>query len=277
MFLKKAKIIELAKEKLAENDLVLRRKIEHYDTSTYLLVDETHYAFLIKDGELQETLTAGKYKVTNKKNDTAKLEVVYVPKTTKMKMYWGTRNQFDFRDPIENILIKVGANGEIDFQIASPRKFVLELVGTKPNFTTDDLKEKVHGKLILELEKIIADIMKRNKLSYDRMEENKSEISRLVKMEISKIFEREFGLKVVSFVINGIIIPEEHIEKLLLAREQRKQKEFEQQKQILDEQKQKEQEIKKQEIKKQEIQIESEDEGEDEGEQEALLIGEDKE
>lgn len=270
MFFKKAKVIELEKDKTEETELFVRMPIEDYDSSTCILVDETHVAVLIKDGELQETLGYGKHPITINKKDCVKLEVVFIPKTTKMKMYWGTRNQFDFRDPNEDVLIKVGANGEIDVQIATPRKFFLELVGTKQNFSTDDLKEKVHGKLVMELEKIIADIMKRNKLSYDHMEENKSEISRLVKMEISKIFEREFGLKVVSFVINGIIIPKEHLDNLMQARSARMEKENEKQKERLTQIKQKEEQINLQEKEEEEQEVEAE-------EKRAMLIGEDEE
>ncbi len=220
----KRQIIQLGNEPINENELFIRRKIPQYDIGDFLIVDEGYNAVLIRDGELLNTLPAGKHPLTKKKKDTAQMEVVFMPKTTKMKMLWGTKNQFDLRDPNENLVLKVGANGEIEVQIVTPRKFFLELVGVKQKFTTEDLSERIQGKLIVELETLIAKIMKEKCLSYDFFEENKGIISKLIKPELSKIFEVEYGLKVTSFVISGVIIPETFLELLEKTRQEKRAK-----------------------------------------------------
>lgn len=216
----KKRLIKQDENKSADS-LFVRVKIPDCSANDIVLVDEAHNAVVIKNGQLLQTLNAGRHQIVKYGKSKDLYEVVFFPKTSKIKMLWGTKEQFSFRDPLEDVVLKVGANGEIDIQITSPRKFFLELGNKKENFTVLDLKENVQAKLLTYIEEFIAKYMQENKISYDSFEEKKSVVATEIKPYVSNYIEKDFGLKIASLTINGVIIPNQYINQLISAREKR--------------------------------------------------------
>lgn len=201
--------------------LFVRVAVEDCSSGDVVLVEESCTAIIIKNGQMQQTLNAGKHSLLSYGTTKDHFEVVFLPKTTKIKMLWGTKEQFSFRDPVEDVSLRVGANGEIDVQIVSPRKFFLELGKQKQVFKATDLKESIQNKLISYIEQFTAIYMREQKMSYDRLDENKTFVAREIKPFVSNEMEKDFGIRIASLTINGVIIPKQYLEALAQAKEQR--------------------------------------------------------
>ncbi|MCQ2565103.1 MAG: hypothetical protein MJ152_04550, partial [Clostridia bacterium] len=63
-----------------------------------VLVPETHNAILIKDGQMLQTLSSGKYLISKfvdlKTELDSTLEVLFMSKTAKLNLLWGTAQKF---------------------------------------------------------------------------------------------------------------------------------------------------------------------------------------
>lgn len=200
-------------EEISNNDLFIRRDLSHYDRNSILLVYPTHYAILIKDGVIYETLQEGKHYIFDKKDDkhTRQVEVIYMSKTAKLQALWGTRNRMNMRDPLTNLRVEVGINGEYEVQIKEPRKFYLLLAGVDRSFNLDTLKERLLGRILNTVEPVCAKYMRQNNLSFTDFAEHRNEIAKLVKDEIKEMFDKDYGLNLYSFSILNCYIPDNYI------------------------------------------------------------------
>lgn len=203
------------------DSLFVRIAIPNCSANDTVIVEESNNAIVIKNGQLLQSLNPGKHQLVKYGMSKELYEVVFFPKTSKIKMLWGTKEQFSLRDPLEDVVLRVGANGEIDVQIISPRKFFLELGNKKDNFTINDLKESMQAKLLTYLEEFISKYMTQNKISYDSLEEKKNLVANEIRPYVSSKIENDFGLKIASLTINGVIIPNQYINELVKARENR--------------------------------------------------------
>ena len=204
-----------------QNDVLFSKQpidTKEYDKSSYIIVPDTHNAIIIKDGIAQQTLPSGKHKLFEKESfslkDSHDYEVIFVSKTAKLNIYWGTENRFDMRDPITGTAIKLGASGEMEVQISNPRKAYLELIGYNKNFNIEDLKKRLQGRLLAEVQYNLANIMKEKNLSYDRLGEVLLPVSNEILPHIADMFDKDYGLKVFSFTISCVLIDDAEIEKI---------------------------------------------------------------
>ncbi|MCD8372077.1 MAG: SPFH domain-containing protein [Clostridia bacterium] len=193
------------------------------DADTKIIVPETHNAIILKDGVLMETLNSGSYDIFKEKAKSkwkgVVVDIIYLSKTAKLKVLWGTKSQFSFRDEETDLPLKVGAHGEMEVQIGNPRKAYMELIGADKTFTTENLKERLSMRLLGKIEPAIAAAVKELNLTYDRINEHKDEISQAVLPAVSKLYEEDYGLKVFSFTIGSVVISPEDISKIEEARE----------------------------------------------------------
>ena len=203
---------------------VLFRKIEasDCDSKTTIIVPETHNAIIIKDGIALETLSSGRHKIFDKNNAydkkvediTEEIEVIYISKTAKLNILWGTTDRYDMRDPVTGTSIKLGASGELELQVSNPRKAYLELIGQNEKFSVDDLKMRLQGRLLAEVQFQLANIMKDKNLSFDRLGEVLLPISNEILPHIQDLFEKDYGLRVFSFTISRVLIDENEVDKI---------------------------------------------------------------
>jgi membrane protease subunit (stomatin/prohibitin family) len=135
-------------------------------------------------------------------------------KTAKLKANWGTLNKLVLRDVLTDLPMEVGANGEYEVQIKDPRKFYLELVGADKNFTLDKLKERLQGRILSEIEPVVAKVVREQNVAYYDLAEKKNVIAKEVFEAIAKMFEKDYGISLYSFVISKIFVANENIEKI---------------------------------------------------------------
>ena len=203
-------------------ELFRRVPAENLDPDARIIVPETHNAIFIKDGILMDTLNSGSYEVfedkSRRKCKNSAVEVIYLSKTARLKVMWGTKTRFDFRDPETDVPVKLGAHGEFEVQISKPRKAYMVLIGAEDQFTVQDLKERLSTRMMSKVEPAIARAMREGGISFDRVSEHKDEIARAVLPELSKMFEEDYGLKIFSFTIASVVISDEDIAAIRAAR-----------------------------------------------------------
>ncbi len=196
--------------------------VDGLDADAKLVVPETHNAILIKDGMAMDTLNSGSYDIfeekSRRKSKNVSVEVIYMSKTARLKVMWGTRSQFSFRDPETDVPVKLGAHGEFEVQISNPRKAYMVLIGAEKEFTVQDLKERLVMRMLSKTEPAIAREMRAGALSYDRISEHKDEIAAKIMPDLKDMFE-DYGLKLFSFMIGNVVISDDDIAAIREARE----------------------------------------------------------
>ncbi len=213
---KKVQLIGLNELELTNNDLFVRKAVDHLDADARVIVYETHCAILLKDGVLQDTLTAGDYPLFDKKRGLFKdhkigsftVELIYVSKTAELQVFWGTPTPFELRDPLTDIPFRLGASGEFGVRVADPRKFYLKLIGADAHYTVDMLKQRLRGRMLGEIEPAIARAVKEQSLSYSELAEHKQALAEDLLPAVRKLFADGYGLEVTYFLIGNIVINE---------------------------------------------------------------------
>jgi rubrerythrin len=200
-------------------------------------VPETHRVIYIKNGQMQEVLDAGLYPVFQvqkglfghiKKVDAVTLDIIFISKTCKVKVLWGTREPIRSRDPLTQIPVTIRSNGEFTIQIDNPKKFYLEIVGADKVFNIESLKERLAARMLSFVEPVIAKYMHDKQMSYVDVSAEKKNIQDTILPEVDKMFVEEDGLKCSSFTIYSISIDDAQMEaiedKLAQERDELKEK-----------------------------------------------------
>lgn len=216
-----AKQIQVIRYDGDNTELFKRICADGLEPDAKLVVPETHNAILIKDGVLMDTLNSGSYDIFEEKSKKCRnvsVEVIFLSKTARLKVMWGTKTRFDFRDPETDVPVKVGAHGEFEVQISNPRKAYMVLIGAENDFTVQDLKDRLSVRMMSKVEPAMARAMREGSISFDRISENKDVIAAAVLPELQKMFDEDYGLKVFSFTIASVVISDEDIAAIVAAR-----------------------------------------------------------
>ena len=94
----------------------------------------------------------------------------------------------------------------------------------REQFSLEKLKERLAMRMMSKVEPAIARAMRENSLTYDRMSEHKDEIAQSVLPVLSKMFEEDYGLKMFSFTLAGVMISDEYIRAIETAKRELKEK-----------------------------------------------------
>ena len=205
---------------LTNNDLFVRVSAQDMPNNTEIIVEDTHSAVLIKDGQLMNTLAAGRYPLYAKgdKGNIRRVDVIYMSKTAKLRAFWGTKNRLSMRDPVTGVPVEVGANGEFEVSVANPRQMYFELIGAEKAYTVEQLRERLLLRMMDALESIVAGIMETKQLCYSELAAHKLEIAGEVKASLAEMFARDYGLALRSFTIARVFVPDDSLERIAAAK-----------------------------------------------------------
>ena len=201
-------------------ELFVRESADSLHAKAQVVVPETHTVLLIKDGVVSEALAPGRHDIFDTENgffrlkkdsDCATVDFVFISKSAKLPMLWGTATPIRTRDPITGVPVSVGVNGELEFRVKTPKQFYLELVGADTEYSVDKLKKRLLRRFISIIEPTIAQIMRAEKISYIDFSENKAKIAQLLEKSVGEVFAAEYGLELCSFTIGSAIISDSDI------------------------------------------------------------------
>ena len=227
-------IAEVIKFEGPQDALVWKFPVEDFNATSQLIVDETHEALLVVNGNAADLFTAGRrtlsvpnipiarklIEIPTGGNSPFPCKVFFISKVHQMDLLWGTQGPIALEDPLYDIFMHVMANGSMSISVDNSRKFVLKMVGFRDNFSNDELISKFRGIISSHVKDCISKIMINGMLSYFMMNAHLFELSGVIKERLDAIFE-EYGIKIQYFNMETIEVPEADYQKVSEAKERR--------------------------------------------------------
>lgn len=225
-------ISEVIKFGGAPDDLVWKYGGEEFNATSQLIVDETHQALLVINGQAADLFESGSHTLSVPNIPLLKriiniptngvspftCKVFYVSKIHQMDMLWGTVGDIVLEDPIYSILLHNKLRGSMTYSIVDTRKFLLKLVGFKNVFKPNELVQNFRGIINAHVKDCVSKIMINGKLSYFVINANLFDISMAVKERLDDIFD-EYGIKIEFFNIESIEVPDDDLAYISAAKE----------------------------------------------------------
>ncbi len=227
-------IAEVIKFEGPQDALVWKYPIEDFNATSQLIVDETHEALLVVNGNAADLFTPGRrtlsvpnipiarslIEIPTGGNSPFPCKVFFINKVHAMDLLWGTQGPIALEDPLYDIFMHVMANGSMSVSVENSRKFMLKIVGFRDRFSPEDLVSKFRGIISSHVKDCISKIMINGMLSYFMMNAHLFELSGVIKERLDAIFE-EYGVKIEFFNIETIEVPEADYKKVSEAKERR--------------------------------------------------------
>lgn len=214
--------------------LVWKSRVEDFNTTSILIVPETHVALLVVNGNACDLFPPGRHTLETPNIPLVKkiiniptsgktsfpCKVFYINKVHQMDITWGIPGEITLNDPLYDIFLHIGMCGNMNFRIndEGARQFMLKLVGFRDDFDSEQMVSKFRGIIKQYVKSAISKIMNTAKVSYFDMNENLFEISGVVKEQLTPIF-LDYGIDVLQFNIESITVPDEDFEAVKRAKE----------------------------------------------------------
>lgn len=204
------------------DDLVWKSPIEDFNTTSHLIVDETHVALLVVNGAAADLFGPGErtlslpnipilrsiVNIPTGGETPFPCKVFYVNMVHQMDILWGTQGPITLEDPLYDIFLHVMLRGSLSLSVEDARKFLVKLVGFRDRYDAQSLVAKFRGIISSHVKDCISRIMINGKLSYFIMNANLFEVSNVVKERLDEIFS-DYGIRIEFFNIESIEVPEQ--------------------------------------------------------------------
>lgn len=206
--------VEPDNDVLAYRFPVMDREIKN---GAALTVRESQMAVFVNEGNIADIFTPGKYNLTTQNlpilttlmnwdkafNSPFKAEVYFFSTREKIDQRWGTQQPITFRDK-EFGAIRLRAFGSYSYKIEEPGTFYQKLSGTRETYTVGDCD----GQLRALVATAIATMLGSGKTPFLDMASNQMKFSDELKKQLDQPFW-DYGLKLASFMVQSITLPEE--------------------------------------------------------------------
>jgi membrane protease subunit (stomatin/prohibitin family) len=134
-------------------------------------------------------------------------EVYFINKAELMSIKWGTDSQVQFRDPKENIPLKIGASGEMSLRVDDSRKLLVKIVGTESVLDKEGLTQMFRAFLMVRVKPYLAQIMQSGEFSIFEVDSRIGELSTALHKLLIPDFA-EYGLSLERFFVTTIKKPD---------------------------------------------------------------------
>lgn len=215
------KITDIIKYEGGNDIFIWKHPATDFNTMSQLIVHETQEAILFRNGQALDSFGAGRHTLkTENIPFLSKLiniptggespfhcEVYFINKITSMNILWGTANKMLLKDPQYDITIPVGASGQMAVKVENGRKLLLELVGTIREFNQSTLTDYFRGILMTRIKELISNKLLKDKIGILEIYSHIGDISSEILEQLTPEFEK-YGLKLVNFFVNNIMMPE---------------------------------------------------------------------
>lgn len=191
-------------------------------TWTQLIVNETQEAILFKGGKVCDVFRAGRHTLSTENipilskvvnlpfggRSPFTAEVWFINRAFTLDIKWGTQTPIQLQDPKYKIFVPVRAFGQFGIQIEDSQKFLLKLVGTLPKFDRTNILKYFRGVYLTKAKDAIASYLVHKNVSILEINAYLDEISEYLKERMAPVFD-EYGIRLSSFYVNDISVPEE--------------------------------------------------------------------
>lgn len=215
-------IVEVVKYNGAPNVFAWKYPSEELGTWTQLIVNESQEAILFKGGKALDVFPSGRHTLDTKNipllNKIVNLpfggrspftaEVWYVNKLFKLDIKWGTASPIQIQDSKYGVFVPVRSNGMFGIQVEDSKKFLVKLVGTMPGFDEQSVIKYFRGLYITKVKDAISSYVVKKGISVLEINAYIDELSSFMKEKIEPEM-LDYGIKLASFYVNEISIPED--------------------------------------------------------------------
>jgi membrane protease subunit (stomatin/prohibitin family) len=141
-------------------------------------------------------------------NSPFKAEVYFVGTRLYTDMKWGTQEPVTVRDP-EFGMVRLRAFGTFGMRVTDPAALIREMVGTDPNFSTDEVQDFLREKMVSEVGTALAT----SGVAMLDLAANQQAISQKLSETLTTAFA-DMGIAIPKFIIQNISLPPEVSEAL---------------------------------------------------------------
>lgn len=215
-------IVEVVKYNGGPEVFAWKYPSEELGTWTQLIVNESQEAILFKGGKALDIFGSGRHTLSTNNipllNKIVNLpfggrspftaEVWYINKVYSLDIKWGTPSPIQIQDPKYGIFIPVRSNGMFGVQIDDSKKFLIKLVGTLPVFDKSSIVKYFRGLYVTKVKDAISSYLVHKKISMLEINAYIDELSDYMKERIEPTLD-EYGIKLASFYVNDISVPED--------------------------------------------------------------------
>jgi len=188
-----------------------------------LTVREGQVAIFCKDGRIADVFAPGRYRLETKNlpvlttlmnwnkgfNSPFRCDVYFINTTQFTGQKWGTSNPFTMRCKDFGV-IRIRGFGSYAFNVQDAKLLMIEMLGSKPNFTTADIQEHLRSIITSNITDIIAD----SKYSAIDLSSKLSQFNEIARTALQNKFFAPIGLNLRTFVVENISFPE-NVEKAI--------------------------------------------------------------
>lgn len=216
------KIVEIIEYKGDNDNLVWKHSSEDFNTMSQLIVRESQEALLFLNGQALDLFGPGRHTLSTQNIPILgkilniptggvtpfKCEVYFINRVEQMAINWGMGN-VNFLDPTSNdYAFVIGASGEMSLSIVDSVKIMMKLVGLEKSLDCETLKGYFKAPITMHIKTMLPNILREKGISIFEVETRLSELSQLLKDEISKELI-DYGVALEKFWINTILKPEQ--------------------------------------------------------------------
>ncbi|HJQ04564.1 MAG TPA: SPFH domain-containing protein [Nocardioides sp.] len=182
-----------------------------------LVVREGQVAVFVNEGQIADAFTPGTYTLETQNmpvlsdlkgwkygfNSPFKAEVYFVGMRLYTDLKWGTKNPITMRDA-EFGMVRLRAFGTYAMQVSDPKALLQQLVGTDPQFKTEEVSEYLRQTIVSRFAPAVANA----KIPMLDLAANQDTIaSQLAETLTGEL--RDTGISIPKFVIENISLPPE--------------------------------------------------------------------
>lgn len=202
--------------------LIWRQPEEDFNTSSTLIVMPGEEAIFIKGGVIEQVFENGTYKLSTENYpfinrlrnvfsggiSTFNCVVYFVRKAHSMEILWGTASPIQVRDPVMMIMTSVRARGAYKVNIDNGAKFLTKLLGNNISFALqDELTNYFSNEFQQHIKSSIAKAMLNAKKEILGICAEQDVLAQNIQPILQEILD-DYGVKLITFSISGIDIPE---------------------------------------------------------------------
>jgi membrane protease subunit (stomatin/prohibitin family) len=182
-----------------------------------LTVRESQMALFVDEGQIADVFGPGLYTLdtetlpllTNLKNwdklfaSPFKSDVYFFSTRQQLDRKWGTPSPVTIRDK-EFGIVRLRAFGNYSYHLADPKKFYLNVSGTRENYTAEEMEGQLRNTLVGAL----SDLFGESGVSFIDMAANQEEFGAALRQKLQPVFDR-YGLLLDTLVVQNVSLPEE--------------------------------------------------------------------
>lgn len=210
--------------------LVYKTAITDFTADSILIVDQSQQALLYMDGQAEGPFLCGKYelptsnvltfrqkfaKLFSRKSDSTLLscDVFFINTVSDLPLKWGTPEKFPVRDPLLNIIVKVGARGSLKIRVDDAMRFVESTVGRMGEYSVERISHTVRSDVLTILKTRLAECISEEHIGIFDIQTRLEKLSYAVRIRLNEKLA-DYGLTAASFNVEDISVDDESYERL---------------------------------------------------------------